>query len=89
MVLGFFAEPSTIPAELHHIINEDMIAAYFTALTQVDDPDTHLRAEPHEHHSILVSSTDLVLLLELVFQNQWREALNRLLVRLSHPRPHS
>lgn len=62
--------PSSIPADLTHIISEEMISAYFAALTQVDDPDTHLRSDSQEHNSVLISSTDLVLLLELVFQNQ-------------------
>lgn len=35
MVLEFFTDPKSIPHDLHHIINEQMISAYFAALTQV------------------------------------------------------
>lgn len=85
MVLDFFMTPSTIPSDLHHIINEDMISSYFAALTQVDDPDTHLRSDSQEHNSVLISSTDLVLLLELVFQNQTCDTNFMQLVQVVQP----
>jgi hypothetical protein len=85
MVLEFFTDPKTIPRDLHHIINEGMISAYFAALTQVDDPDSHLRSDAQELNSVLISSTDLVLLLELVFQNQACDSNFMKLVQVVQP----
>lgn len=83
--MEFFSEPHKIPHDLHHIINENMISSYFAALTQVDDPGTHLRSDSQEHHTVLVSSTDLVLLLELVFQNQTCDPNFMQLVKVVQP----
>lgn len=51
----------------------------------MDDPDTHLRSDAVTHSSVLISSTDLVLLLELVFQNQSCDSNFMKLVQVVQP----
>ncbi|EGG14471.1 RasGTPase-activating protein [Cavenderia fasciculata] len=77
MVLTFLTNPQSIPTWLNESMNlANRIQEYFSEVSQVEEPDTYYHRPIYElelGQNLLVSSTDIFIMMELIYHNKPEE----------------